>query len=353
MDSAGFRDAREALILLLLAFAASALMILLIGRNPWLAFRAIIETSLGSKRAVGETLESATPLIFAGLAFAVAFKARLLNLGVGSQVLIGALTAAWLGNAMSLPRPAHIAVMVAAGAAAGAGWAAIAGVLKAYRGVHEVISTIMLEFVALSLINYLVNGPLQDPREAGLPQTSQIPSSARLPRILPPSRLSAGILILVAVGIMVWWLLNRSRLGFEWRASGTGPRASAMAGISAKRSIVSAMATSGAIAGIAGAVMMSGLLYRYQANTPTSFVGLAVALLSRNRVAGVFSAGLLFGVLTQGERGMQRIADVPQDMLAVMQGFIVFFVAAPQILWAVRRWRTRRKPGPDVIGEPA
>lgn len=344
-SSGGMRDLREALILLLAAFGAGALLILAIGHNPITAYRAVISTSFGSKRAIGETLETSTPLIFAGLGFTVAFRARLLNLGVGSQILIGALTAAWVGNTFSLPRPLHIALLIVMGMVAGALYAAIAGALKAYRGVHEVISTIMLEYAGLSLINYLVNGPLQDPRDAGLPQTAQIPLSAQLPRILPPSRLSAGFLILIAMTIIVWWIRDRSRLGFEWNVAGAGPRAASMAGMSPQRSIMTAMMVSGAVAGCAGAVLMSGLLHRYQSNTSAGIglAGLAIALLSRHRIIGLVLAGILFGALAQGQRGMQQQAGVPQDMLLVLQGFIVFFVSAPQILWALRRWRRERK----------
>lgn len=344
-DSGAGRDLFEAVVLLGAAFAAGALMILLIGHNPISAYRALIQSSIGSRKAIGETLESSTPLVFAGLAFAIAFRARLLNLGVGSQILVGALVAAWLGSAVALPKVLHIAVLVVAGALGGALYASIAGALKAYRGVHEVISTIMLEYVALSMINYLVNGPLQDPRDAGLPQTPQILDSARLPRILPPSRLSAGVFVLIATGALVKWIRDRSRIGFEWAAVGAGPGAAKHAGISTVRATMTAMATSGAVAGVAGAVLMSGLLHRYQSSTGAGLglSGLAIALLSRQRIVALFLAGILFGALAQGQRGMQQAAGVPQDMLAVLQGFIVFFVAAPQILWAVERWRTQRR----------
>lgn len=347
------RDLLEAVVLLLAAFVSSGVLILLIGRNPVDAYVAVVDSSFGSRRSIGETLESATPLIFAGLAFTVAFRARLLNLGVGSQILWGALAAAWAGSALTLPRPFHITVLLVVGTAAGAAFASVAGALKAYRGVHEVISTIMLEYVALSAINYLVNGPLQDPRDAGLPQTAPIATSAELPRILPPSRLSAGILLAVLVGVVVWWVRDRARIGFEWSAVGTGPDAAAMAGLSTVRATLTAMAVSGGVAGFAGAVLMSGLLHRYQANTSAGLglTGLAIALLSRHRIGGLFLAGLLFGALAQGQRGLQRDAGVPQDMVLVIQGFIVFFVAAPQLLWAAqRRWHRRSAVG--VIDGP-
>lgn len=357
-SSAG-RDVIEALLLLLMAFATGAVLIVVIGGNPITAYRAVLDSSFGSQRAVGETLESATPLVFAGLALAVGFRARLLNLGVGSQFLIGALAAAWAGTTFELPAPLHVALLLVVGAVSGALFAGIAAVLKAYRGVHEVISTIMLEYVALSVINHLVNGALQDPRDAGLPQTARIFDSARLPRIFPPSRLSAGIVVLAVTGVVIWWVLERSRIGYEWGAVGAGPAAAELAGISRVRVTLSSLMASGAIGGLGGAVLMSGLLFRYQANTSAGvgLTGLAIALLSRQRIVGVFLAGILFGALVQGQRGMQQAADVPQDMLLVLQGLIVFFVSAPQILWFLRgrwaRWRRGDEPADTLTHEPA
>jgi len=329
----------RSLVALTLAFAIGALVILAIGRNPIDAYAALLSASLGDKFAIGETLENATPLIFTGLTLALGFQARLFNLGAEGQLLMGALTAAWVGVSFSAPAPIHVAVALLAGALAGALWAGIAGVLLAARGVHEVISTIMLNFVAFFFINFMVTGPMKEVTELDIPQTAEIADSARLPRIFLPSRLSAGILIAILAAVAMWWLVKKMPLGYELRAVGENPDAARQAGIRPKRIVVLVMTLSGSIAGLGGAVIMLGLFHRYQQglNPGFGFTAIAVALLARNTVPGVVVAALLFGIMSQGARGMQTIANVPSDTILMIQALVIFFVATPQLLSFLRR----------------
>ncbi len=329
----------QSLVALALAFAIGALVILAIGKSPIEAYAALLSSSLGDGFAIGETLENATPLIFTGLTLALGFQARLFNLGAEGQLLMGALTAAWVGASFSAPAPIHVAAALLAGALAGALWSGIAGILLAARGVHEVISTIMLNFVAFFFINFMVTGPMKEVTDLDIPQTAQIAESAMLPRIFPPSRLSAGIIIAIIVATMMWWLVKKMPLGYELRAVGQNPDAARQAGIKPKRIVVLVMTLSGSIAGLGGAVIMLGLFHRYQQglNPGFGFTAIAVALLARNTVPGVVAAALLFGILSQGARGMQTIAGVPSDTILMIQALVIFFVATPQLLGFLRR----------------
>ncbi|NOX22642.1 MAG: ABC transporter permease [Actinobacteria bacterium] len=329
----------RSLVALAFAFAVGAVVMLIIGRNPIEAYSALITSSVGDKFSFGETLENTTPLIFTGLTLTMGFQARLFNLGAEGQLLMGALTAAYVGVSFSAPAPIHVAVALLAGAIVGGLWSGIAGILLAFRGVHEVISTIMLNFVAFFFINYMVTGPMKEVTELDIPQTARIAKSAMLPRIFLPSRLSAGFIVALFTAVAVWWLVMKTPLGYELRAVGRNPDAARQAGIRPRRITVLVMVLSGSIAGLGGAVIMTGLFQRYQQglNPGFGFTAIAVALLGRNTIPGVILAAFLFGVLAQGARGMQTIADVPTDTILMIQALVIFFVSTPHLLSLFRR----------------
>jgi len=329
----------QSLVALLFAFLVSGFVILLIGQNPIDAYSALLSSSVGSKFAIGETIENATPLIFTGLTLALGFQARLFNLGAEGQLLLGALAAAWVGVSIRAPAPIHVALALLAGAVVGGLWSAIAGVLLATRGVHEVISTIMLNFVAAFFINYMVTGPMQEVTALDIPQTAKIAKSAMLPRILAPSRLSAGIIIALLTAASVWWFIKKTPLGYEVRTVGENPDAARQAGMRPGRVVVLVMFLSGSLAGLGGAVVMLGLFHRYQQglNPGYGFTAIAVALLARNSVPGTIAAAMLFGMLAQGARGMQTMAGVPKDTILMVQALVIFFVSTPHLLSFIRR----------------
>jgi ABC-type uncharacterized transport system permease subunit len=332
---------------ILLALLVGAVFILISGRNPILAYRALVLGAFGDLFSIGETLENTTPLILTGLAFAFAFRARLFNIGIEGQFLIGALATTWAGANLALPPVIHLIVALLAGAIAGALWAGIAGVLKATRGVHEVISTIMLNFIALFLIDYLVTGPMQEPSPEAFPQTAQVLETAQLVKIMPPSRLSAGIIIALLAAALIWWLLWKTTVGYEIRAVGLNPSAAEYAGIKVNYNIVLAMLISGALAGLGGGIIITGLFLRYtQGFSPGyGFTAIAVSLVGANNPPGVVLAAFLFGAMAQGARGMQALAEVPQVTVLIIQALVIFFVAAPQIVRTVPEWWVRWRAG--------
>jgi general nucleoside transport system permease protein len=340
------------------ALALGALLILLTGGDPLLAYRGLWEGSIGRVSSISETLVWATPYIFAGLAVALAFKAGLFNIGAEGQLSVGALTAAWVGFAVTgVPWPLHAILAIAAGMLAGAIWAGIAGALKARTGAHEVITTIMLNYIALLGTGYLLSGPLKDPNPlVALAQTPKILESARLPPLLADQRLHWGFVLALLLAVGVRWLLYKSTLGFEIRTVGLNPSAARYAGIGVGRTIVVTMALSGALAGLAGTVEVVGLNYFH---TPGFSVGygfdsIAVALLGKSHPLGVLPAAVLFGALRAGASRMQFVSQIPIDIISIIQAFVLIFVAADEIVrWLYRLPRRGVAPAPDSPEAPA
>ncbi len=307
-----------------------ALLILLSGKDPIAAYSALFTGALGSVYGITETLLSTTPLVFAGLAVAFAFYGGLFNIGVEGQLVVGGLVAAWAGYAIpGLPLVIHLPLSIALGVLAGAAWSSIAGILKAWRGVHEVISTIMLNYIAFLLTSYMVSpdGPLKAPGQ--LPATPFILDSAKLGTLIPDTRFSGGIFIALAAALVVGYLLWGTRLGYRIRAVGKNPAAAEFGGISSQRQIVIAMAISGALAGLAGSVEVLGLHYRfYDSFSPGyGFDAIAIALLGQLNPFGVVAASLLFGILRAGSVEMQQSAGVSKDIIFAISGIIILFVA--------------------------
>ena len=340
---------------ILMSLLVGAIFILIIGKNPITAYVGLIKGAFGDLFSIGETLENTTPLILTGLAVAFAFRTRLFNIGAEGQFLIGALAATWVGVNLPLPPVVHVIAALTAGAIAGGLWGGLAGFLKATRGVHEVISTIMLNFIALFLVDYIVTGPMKEVSEQDFPQTAQVLASARLMKIMPPSRLSAGIIIALLAAAFIWWLLWKTTIGYEVRAVGLNPYAAEYAGIKSNYNMVLAMLISGGLAGLGGGVIITGLFLRYtQGFSPGyGFTAIAVSLVGGNNPPGVVLAAFLFASLSQGARGMQNLAGVPSDTVLIIQALVIFFVAAPQLVQALPQWWLKRRAEAQAAAEGA
>jgi simple sugar transport system permease protein len=312
-------------------------------RGVGIAYRELFIGAFGSIRAISETLFTATPLVLAGLAVAVGFRTGLFNIGARGQMFIGGLFAVWVGLHVDLPVVLHISLAIVAAIIGGGIWGGLAGLLKARTGAHEVITTIMLNFVAAFLVLYVLKTSLFQEEGSNLPQSAPIPDSARLPPILGDAfRVNIGLFFAIGAVFFVYWLLFKSTLGFEFRAAGFSPNASHYAGMNVAFLYTSVMFISGALAGVAGATMTLGLPpYTVTSNFPGTigFDAIALALLGRSHPYGVLWSGLLFGALIAGGRRMQAAADVSVDLVIVMQALIIVFIAAPELVRAVFRLR--------------
>lgn len=312
------------------------------------AYKALFIGSVGSQRAISETLFAATPLILAGLAVAVGFQAGLFNIGVNGQMHIGGMAALWVGFSLTLPAFIHIPLAIAAAIMAGAIWAGIAGFLKARTGAHEVITTIMLNFVALFLVDYLLKTSVFQATGRNDPISEKVNATAQLPTIPGFDRLNIGFFFSLLAVAFVWWLMYRSTIGFEFRAVGSNPSGGRYAGMNVAWVYVGVMAVSGALAGIAGANPILGLEpYRGMSGFAGTigFDAIALALLGRSHPVGVLFAGILFGALRSGGREMQGAAGVPIDLVLVLQALIIVMIAAPRLVRAIYRIKT---PDQDV-----
>jgi ABC-type uncharacterized transport system permease subunit len=355
----------------IVAFLIGGFVILATGHNPIQAYWDIVKgaglnwfahpwkTDVANTAAYNfsQTLLQTTTLILVGLAVAFAFRCGLFNIGGNGQYLVGLICANWIGvSFVGLTRPAHILLGVAVAAAAGAAWAGIAGFLKATVGAHEVITTIMLNWIAYWIGNYVFQqgGPLQAPRNKPLdiPISADVAHSAQLPVFWGDPALQGlhiGFFVAIAMLVVFWLVLSRTTLGYEVRAVGYNPAAAAYGGIKVRTNYLRAMAISGAFAGLAGGIDMLGYLHHYgtidvQA-TSIGFLGIAVALLGRNTAVGVGLAALLFGGLVYGTtHGLQSGAIDPSlagHLTELIQGLVVLFVGADVLILAV--WKGRRK----------
>lgn len=315
-----------------------------IGRS----YIALARGSFGSLNALSETLTAATPLVLAGLGMALGFRAGLFNIGAEGQVLVGGMAAAIIGFSLpDLPMVLHLPLALIAGALVGGLYASIAGWLKATTGAHEVITTIMLNLSSFLLIDYMLRLPWIQRAGRSDPISNSVLPSAELPRLLtwidPNLRIHAGLFVMLALVAFVYWLLFRSTLGFEFRASGESPDAARYAGMRANLIIITVMALAGAFAGLAGANQVLGVLGRVSPgfSAGIGFNAISVALLGRSHPVGVLIAGLLFGALEAGGRQMQVDAGVSLDLIAIIQALIIAFIAAPLLVRAIFPWGFR------------
>lgn len=337
----------EMLVPVLAIFTAlliGAIIIMLTGASVTAAYSGLFRGALGDPKAIANTLVESTPYIFAGLAVALGFKCGLFNIGAEGQLAMGSLFAAWAGVAFAgLPMLIHLPLALLLGWLGGAFWGGIAGFLRARTGAHEVITTIMLNYIAIRLTDYIIKGPMKDPA-ASAPRTAFIAPSAELPFLFGADyRLHAGFLLALLAAVVVWWLLNKSTIGFEIRTVGANPSAAQYAGMSITKNFLLAMALSGGLAGLAGASTVLGLEHNLKAafTAGYGFDSIAVALLARSNPLSIIPAAIFWGALRNGAGLMQLESGISINLINIVQALVIVFVAADQIV----RWiyRIKRK----------
>jgi simple sugar transport system permease protein len=354
-------DALQPLLATLAALVVGAGMLLLLDADPLKAYGAMMEGAFGSSNALAETLVKATPLLFVALGISIAFRGGVINIGGEGQYIVGALLATVFSlNAPPLPAWMLIAAATVLGFLGGALWGGIAGALKAYLNVNEILSTIMLNQIAVQGMNFLLRGPLIDPVQAA--RASQIPQTARFAEVfdLPrwvPTRLHLGALLAILLAGLVYLFLWRTTIGYRIRAVGLNPHASRYAGIRVRRYTVLALLLSGAFAGLAGAVQVLGVSHRMLTDGSATgftggvgFNGIVAALFGQLHPIGAIPASFLFGGLLVGANSLQRAMQVPSALVATLNGLVVVFVVSSEIL---KRRRARLGQLSELAPEPA
>ena len=327
----------------IVALLLGALVIRISGSDPVEAYRALYEGAFQGRRSIGDTLIYTAPLLLGGLAFAIAARAGMFNIGIEGQLVVGGFAGALVGAwDLGLPSVLYIPLALVAAALAGAFWGFIPGFLRAKTGAHEVITTIMLNYLAFRLITYLTLKRSDIlPVDPTAVATERVVDAARLPRILDGTRLHAGFIIAVVAALGLWFLLYRTSFGYKVRAVGLSRGASAYGGISWGTTIMVAMAIAGALAGLAGAGEALGLHGRHYTAPPGyGFTAIAVGLVGRNNPLAIVLSALLFGALSAGAPSMQS-ADVSKEIVLVIQGLIILAVAALDVVGRLPAFRSR------------
>ncbi|SEP59139.1 ABC transporter permease [Piscibacillus halophilus] len=324
------------LVSIFFGLLAGAIIMLLFGYNPVAGYIALWNGAFEEPYYTGETIRLITPYILSGLAVAFAFRTGLLNIGVEGQVLVGWLASVWIGLAFNLPMIIHLPLAIIAAIIAGGLWGFIPGYLKAKFHVHEVIITIMMNYVALYSVNAIIRNVLTD----GSERTEHVAETASLKvewltQLMPNSNVHAGIILAVGAALFYWYFIEKTKYGFELKAVGYNSYASEYAGMSVKRNIMVSMAISGGFAGLAGAMEGIGNFGYMTLNngfTNIGFDGIAIALLGGNTAVGVVMAAGLFGVLKNGALNMPLSAGVPHELVDIITALIIFFVAASYMI---------------------
>jgi len=336
----------------LAALFVGAVMLLFLKVNPIVAYRALWDGAFGTSNAFAETMVKATPLLLVGLGICISFRGDVINIGGEGQMIVGALLATWVGLTLTtLPGWLAIIIALLAGFIGGAIWGGIPGFLKAYFRVNEILSTVMMNAIAVQLMNFLLRDAMIDPAQAEraskIPQTARLLEAFHLPR-LAPTRLHLGVLIAVILAVLVYILLWRTTLGYRIRAVGQNPNASRYAGIKVPRYIVLSLLLSGAFAGLAGATQVYGVNYRMITDGSASgftggagFNGIVAALFGQLHPIWSIPASILFGALLVGANSMQRVVQVPSALITALNGLVVVFVVGSEI-WRQRRQRRRQ-----------
>lgn len=354
------------IVAVLLAFAAGAVLLLILGADPIKAYAALIDGAFGNQASLFRTLTRATPLLIIAIGICIAFRGGVINIGAEGQVFIGAIsaTAFTLAVGNTIPPLLFALLTLIVGFLAGALWGAIPGFLKARFDVNEILSTVMMNEIAVQLLIFLLSGPMLDPEqaEAGtrIPQSAQIPDGSWLARLAPPSQLNLGLFVGLAMAILVYVLMWRTTIGYKIRAVGLNKAASRYAGISVQRFVMLALTLSGGLAGLAGAVELTGITHRVVEGFAVGygFSGIVVALFGRLHPIGAIPSAFLFGALLVGADKMQRTVQVPAATVTTLQGLIVIFVVSSDFF--IRRYNARRKarevtaaPTAPDISQPA
>jgi len=335
---------------ILTAVIIGGIIIWFVGGDPIRAYTGLIQGSMGSTKAWSETAVWATPYIFAGLAVALAFKGGLFNIGAEGQLAVGAVFSALIGYALpewlgfDLPVYIHLPLAIIVGMLTGGLWASIVGALKAYTGGHEVINTIMMNYIALNTTSFLLNGVMKDKSPTNvIARTPLIAESARMPEIFEGLRVHWGFILALFVAYFIWWLLNKTTLGFEIRTVGLNPDAAKYAGIDVKRTIIITMLFSGMLAGLAGSIEVTGLNYRHELGFSIGYGldAIAIALLGKSHPLGVVLASFLFAAMRNGATRMQFLTQLPVDLISMLQALILLFVAADAIIRYIYRIKAK------------
>lgn len=323
------------LVATLSAILVSAAVLTAIGVEPLAVYRVILTEPLKDMYGITEILVRSVPLILIALGISVAFRSGILNIGAEGQMQIGIISAAAVALALpELPKPLLLPLVLTVGALGGALWGGIAGALKARLGVNEILSTVMLNYIAAQIYGFLLRGPMIDPSEltvgSGTPQTMRLARTAWLERLIPGTRLHSGLIIALAMAVVVFVVLWRTTAGFRLRASGAEPKAARYAGIRVERSLIAAMLISGGFAGLAGAVELAGVHRRAieAISSGYGFSGIVVALFGGLHPAFIVPSALFFGLLLIGADMTQRAMSVPANMVYVLQGAIILSIVA-------------------------
>jgi general nucleoside transport system permease protein len=345
----------------LAAFAVGAVILVLLGANPIQAYGALLDGAFGNPNAIADTIVKATPLLLVALGICIAFRGGVINIGGEGQLIVGALAGTMVGLRLS-GGPAWLVVPLAmlAGFAGGAFWGGIAGALKAYFNVNEILSTIMLNLIAVQAMNFLLSDALIDPAQleaaSRIPQTARLARAFDLPRLVP-TRLHLGALIAVVLAFAVYFFLWRTSIGYRIRAVGLNQAASRYAGINVKRYLVLSLTLSGGFAGLAGAIQVFGVHHRMFTDGSAAgftgaagFNGIVVALFGQLHPLGAIPASFFFGALLVGANNLQRTVQVTSAFITALNGLVIIFVVSSEI-WRKRRARKRLnlpEPPPDI-----
>ncbi|HMR64726.1 MAG TPA: ABC transporter permease [Anaerolineae bacterium] len=339
-----------AVLAVVAAFAVGALFIIILGADPVEAYKAILVGAFGNVNALTETAIKAAPLVITAAGLAIVFRANIWNIGAEGQLFMGGLAAAWVALTFGdqLPPAVIIPLTLIAGFVGGAMWGFIPAILKVRLGIDEIINTIMLNYIAILLVNWIIHGPLQDPT-GGFPRTSIFPDSAHLPILIPRTRLHLGVLVAIAVGLLLQFVLWRVSFGYRVRAVGDNKEAAAYGGIKVGRVIVTSMVISGGLAGIAGMIQVTGLHFRMLEDISggIGFTAIAVALLANNQPIITLVTALLLAGLDVGANAMQYQADVPVAVVSLIQGLVILFVVAREFI--SRRLIARRRTMSEML----
>jgi len=335
------------LLAMFAAFIVGAVLLLLLNVNPFTAYAALIEGAFGSMYSITQSLVKATPLLLVALGICIAFRASVINVGGEGQIILGALMATWFSlQFRAWPGWLLIPATIIMGFMAGAAWGFVPGILKARLGVNEILTTIMMNFIALQLMNLLLRGPLMDPGgvTAGtfLAQSERLPEQVWLARMIPQTPLHTGFILAVALAFVVYIFLWRTTIGYRIRAVGLNPHAARYAGIKVPFNQALSLTLAGGFAGLAGVVEVLGVHHRLLEGITSGygFTGIVAALFGGLHPLGAIPASYLFGSLLVGADKMQRAVQVPSALVDTIMGLVVMFVVGSA--WLSRRWAARR-----------
>lgn len=333
----------------LAALGVGAVMLLALDANPLEAYSALFAGAFGGVSGITQTLTKATPLMLVGLGIAIAFRAKVINIGGEGQIIAGAMAATACALALrNWPGWLLLPMTTLVGAFAGGVWGFIPGILKARLGVNEILSTVMMNAIALQLMNFLLRGPMIDPAEVAagtrIPQSAALPMQVWLPRLVPRTLFHAGFILAIVLAVLIYIFLWRTTLGYRIRAVGLNPAAARYAGVSVPRTLTLAMMLSGGFCGLAGAVEIMGVHRRVVEGFTGGygFSGIVVALFGGLHPLGIMPASFLFGGLLVGADRMQRAVQVPAALITALNGLVVLFVVSSAI-WSQRRAERRQR----------